>query len=202
MAPPARQRILDAAARLLRERGVSRLTTREIAQAADAAEGSITKNFGGKIGLLTALLSEELPELRAWREAATPPGKRPMRVVLVDLVDRGIDYYAASLPLVAGAVADRGLFTAYQKVNLDHGTGPHLAIDQIADYLSACREAGELPSTSDPYALALTLCGTAQAQAYTEYVSGPSALRGSRADRLTAIADILLAGAGQRPIPE
>lgn len=74
MAPPARRRILDAAARLLRERGLARLTTRQIAEAADAAEGSITKNFGGKIGLLIELLSQELPELRAWQEAATPPG--------------------------------------------------------------------------------------------------------------------------------
>ncbi len=61
MAAPARQRILDATALLLREKGIGRLTTREIAQAADAAEGSITKNFGGKLGLLTTLLSTDLP---------------------------------------------------------------------------------------------------------------------------------------------
>src|SRR5918997_1855997 len=99
MAPPARQRILAAAERLLRERGISRLTTREIAQAADAAEGSLTKNFGGKLGLLTTLLSRELPELRAWRAPATPPRERPLRTVFIDLLERGIDFYAASLPL-------------------------------------------------------------------------------------------------------
>ena len=43
MAPPARRRILDAAARLLRERGLARLTTRQIAEAADAGAWVIVK---------------------------------------------------------------------------------------------------------------------------------------------------------------
>ncbi|GAA5037978.1 AcrR family transcriptional regulator [Thermocatellispora tengchongensis] len=180
MAPPARQRILDATARLLRERGLARLTTREIAQAADVAEGSITKNFGGKIGLLIELLSQELPELRAWQQVATPPGQRPMRDVLIDLLWRGIDYYAASLPLIAGAAADQDLFAAYQKVNRDRGTGPHLALHQVAGYLAECREAGELPRDSDPHALALVLCGTARFEAYSGYISGGEALPGDR----------------------
>ncbi|WP_232665850.1 TetR/AcrR family transcriptional regulator [Pseudonocardia sp. TRM90224] len=194
MAPPARQRILTAADRLLRERGVSRLTTREIAQEADAAEGSLTKNFGGKLGLLTTLLSRELPELGAWRAAATPPGQRALRAVLVDLIERGIDFYAASLPLVAGAIADRDLFAKYQEVNAEAGTGPHLAINTVADYLTSCQQAGLLAPSADPYSLALALCGAAQAQAYTEYVVGPDALRGSRRDRAAALADTLLAG--------
>jgi AcrR family transcriptional regulator len=194
MAPPARQRILAAADRLLRERGVSRLTTREIAQAADAAEGSLTKNFGGKLGLLTTLLSQELPELHAWRAAATPPGERPLRTVLIEIIERGIDFYAASLPLVAGAIADHDLFTRYQEVNARSGTGPHLAIDGIADYLTSCRQAGLLAPTADTYALALALCGAAQAQAYTEYIAGAEVLRGSRRERAEALAGTLLAG--------
>jgi len=62
MSTPARQRILDAALGLIRQKGIGRVTTREIATAADAAEGSLFKNFGDKMGLLTELLSYELPE--------------------------------------------------------------------------------------------------------------------------------------------
>lgn len=196
MASQARQRILDATARLLRERGISRLTTREIAQAANAAEGSITKNFGGKLGLLIALLSRELPEARAWYDVLTPPGNRPMRSVLIDLVDRGIDYYTASLPLVAGAAADRELFREYQSVNRDNGTGPQLALDMVTEYLLRCQEAGELSTDRDPYSMALTLCGAAQVQAYTEFIGGPEALKGSRADRASSVADLLLSRPG------
>jgi len=40
MATPARQRILDAALGLIQQRGIGRVTTREIAMAAGTAEGS------------------------------------------------------------------------------------------------------------------------------------------------------------------
>jgi AcrR family transcriptional regulator len=50
MPAPARQRILDAALSLIQQRGIGRVTTREIAMAAGAAEGSLFKNFGDKMG--------------------------------------------------------------------------------------------------------------------------------------------------------
>ena len=50
MPTPARRRILDAALNLIQRRGIGRITTREIAVAAGAAEGSLFKNFGDKNG--------------------------------------------------------------------------------------------------------------------------------------------------------
>jgi len=103
MPAPARQRILDAALRLIQERGIGRVTTREIALAAGAAEGSLFKNFGDKMGLLTALLSYELPENQAWRAVAieAPPGHGDLVAGLVLFMERAIDYYAATLPITA-----------------------------------------------------------------------------------------------------
>ncbi|MEU7279644.1 helix-turn-helix domain-containing protein [Streptomyces sp. NPDC045431] len=201
MVPPARQRILDATARLIREHGVARLTTRQIAEAADAAEGSITKNFGGKAGLLRALFSEELPELRAWQAAATPPGRRPLRAALTDLIARGIDYYTAALPLLAMAQADHDLLAAHREADAAHGTGLQLAIDQITAYLTACQDAGQITPSADPYALAITLCGAADLQAYTEHLAGPGALRGTREHRVAALVDTLLPAAAPPVAP-
>jgi AcrR family transcriptional regulator len=45
MPTPARQRILDAALGLIQQNGIGRVTTREIAM---AAEGNLFKNFGTK----------------------------------------------------------------------------------------------------------------------------------------------------------
>ena len=61
MASPARQRILDAALGLIRERGIGRVTTKEIALAADAAKGSLFKSFGDK----TIGAAHRAAELRA-----------------------------------------------------------------------------------------------------------------------------------------
>jgi AcrR family transcriptional regulator len=44
VATPARQRILDAALGLIQQKGIGQVTTREIAMAAGAAEGSLLSN--------------------------------------------------------------------------------------------------------------------------------------------------------------
>jgi AcrR family transcriptional regulator len=44
MPTPARRRIVDTALSLIQQRGIGRVTTREIAMAAGTAEGSLFKN--------------------------------------------------------------------------------------------------------------------------------------------------------------
>ena len=130
MPTPARQRILDAALGLIRERGIGRVTTREIALAAGAAEGSLFKNFGDKMGLLTELLSYELPENQAWRAVAVeaPPGQGDLVAGLVLFMERAIDYYAAALLLTAGSLADRELLRRHQALNRERSSGPRLTL--------------------------------------------------------------------------
>jgi AcrR family transcriptional regulator len=187
MAQPARERLLEAAARLIRERGMARVTTREIAEAAGTAEGSLFKNFGDKMGLLTTLLSQELPENRAWRDAATGPGPGDLETRLSRLMERAIDFYSASLPLVAGSVADSDLLRRQQAVNREAGTGPQLAIDAMDAVFRTWQKAGQLGPDTDTYSLALLFCGSAQLQAYVEYLAGPDGLRGTRGERTAAL---------------
>lgn len=50
-----RQEILDAAARIFAEQGYANATTREVADAADIAEGTLYNYFGGKREILLAI---------------------------------------------------------------------------------------------------------------------------------------------------
>ena len=182
MPSPARQRILEAALGLIRERGIGRVTTKEIALAAGAAEGSLFKNFGDKMGLLTELLSYELPENQAWRAVAieAPPGHGDLAAALVLFMERAIDFYAAALPLVAGSFADRELLRRHQERNRQRGTGPQLALQACADYLHGWQESGHLDAAADPYAMAVALCGGALMYAWTEQLAGAGQVRGGR----------------------
>ena len=182
MSGPARQRILDAALALIRERGIGRVTTKEIALAAGAAEGSLFKNFGDKMGLLTELLSYELPENRAWRAVAieAPPGRGDLAAALVLFMERAIDFYAAVLPLIAGSFADRELLRRHQERNRHRGTGPQLALQSCADYLHGWQESGHLDTAADPYAIAVALCGGALMCAWTDQLAGAGQVRGGR----------------------
>ena len=189
MPTPARQRILDAALVLIRERGIGRVTTKEIALAAGAAEGSLFKNFGDKMGLLTELLTQELPENRAWRAvpAEAPPGRGDLAAALTVFMDRAIDFYAAALPLVAGSFADRELLRRQQERNRQRGTGPHLALQASADYLRGWQESGQLDVAADPYAMAVALCGAALMYAWTEQLAGAGEVRGGRDGLIRAL---------------
>jgi AcrR family transcriptional regulator len=70
------EQILDAAARLFAERGFHRTTTKDIAQAADVAEGTLYNYFETKNDLLFAILSRlsesELPQAGLVPGAAGP----------------------------------------------------------------------------------------------------------------------------------
>ena len=189
MPTPARQRILDAALALIRERGIGRVTTKEIALAAGAAEGSLFKNFGDKMGLLTELLTQELPESRAWRAvpAEAPPGRGDLAAALVLFMERAIDFYAAALPLVAGSFADRELLRRQQERNRQRGTGPQLAYVASADYLREWQETGHLDAAADPYAMAVALCGAALMYAWTDQLAGAGQVPGSRGGLIRAL---------------
>ena len=56
--PLKRQAILQAAIRLLSEKGADASTTREIAERADTTERTLFKHFGSKAGLIQAALDE------------------------------------------------------------------------------------------------------------------------------------------------
>jgi len=189
MPAPARQRILDAALGLIRDRGIGRVTTKDIALAAGAAEGSLFKNFGDKMGLLTELLSQDLPENRAWRAvpAEAPPGHGDLATALVLFMERAIDFYTAALPLVAGSFADRELLRRQQERNRQRGTGPQLALQASADYLRGWQESGHLDAAADPYAMAVALCGAALMYAWTDQLAGAGHVRGGRDDLIRAL---------------
>ena len=191
MPAPARQRILDAALRLIQERGIGRVTTREIALAAGAAEGSLFKNFGDKMGLLTALLSYELPENQAWRAVAieAPPGHGDLVAGLVLFMERAIDYYAAALPITAGSLADRELLRRHQALNRERGSGPQLALEASVDCLRGWQDAGYLDRSADLYAVAVALCGGALICAYIEQLAGPGQIRGGRDGLIHSLID-------------
>lgn len=78
------EQILDAAARLFAERGFHRTTTRDIAQAADVAEGTLYNYFETKNDLLFAILSR-LSESELPQAGLVPGAARPTQVSAGDV---------------------------------------------------------------------------------------------------------------------
>src|SRR6202051_4953456 len=81
-----RQEILDATGRLIRNRGLARVTTREIAREAGCAEGTLYKHFENKDDLFLAVVMEP------WRrfETALDPAAAAHTAIAKNLGQIGI----------------------------------------------------------------------------------------------------------------
>src|SRR5579883_2178780 len=66
------QALVDAASAIFAEQGYDAATTREIAERAACAEGLIHRYFGGKQGLLLAVLERKVKDLTAEYCACAP----------------------------------------------------------------------------------------------------------------------------------
>lgn len=76
--PKARQRVLDAARRIVEERGAGHLTFDELARESGVTRGGITYHFPTKEDLLRGLIEADIQH---WDSAAAPPSDLPQGCV-------------------------------------------------------------------------------------------------------------------------
>jgi AcrR family transcriptional regulator len=72
--PKARQRVLDAARRIVQERGAGHLTFEELARVSEVTRGGITYHFPTKEDLLRGLIEADIEQ---WESASLPPEDMP-----------------------------------------------------------------------------------------------------------------------------
>ena len=137
-----RQGLLDAAARLVRERGVAAVTYRDIAAEAGASDSVLLRHFGSKNELISEAVIEpfttalEQLVVTRRRDLAGPPGRDPLpvrRVFLVELHE-----------ILAG---NRSLVRALLAAEASGVEDPVLvpALRRLREVLGALSEAGEEP---------------------------------------------------------
>jgi AcrR family transcriptional regulator len=87
--------ILAAAARVFADKGYANTTTKEIAEAADVAEGTLYNYFGGKREILLAIVHEGQAPIEALLQDVQRLQGRDDMVILVK---RGLDVFMSQLP--------------------------------------------------------------------------------------------------------
>src|SRR5258708_15395586 len=100
-----RKQILDAAQRLIETGGFTHLTTREIAQKAGCAEGTIFKHFKRKDDLCLAVVLENSPKFKN-AIIQKRAGKGSVRKNLEDIALAAIPCCEKLIPLAASLFAD------------------------------------------------------------------------------------------------
>ncbi|NYI05738.1 TetR/AcrR family transcriptional regulator [Allostreptomyces psammosilenae] len=173
-----RERILDAAAEILRTRGVVQATTKEIARAAEVSEPTLYKYFGDKERLLLAVLEERLPGLS---RVPLRPGEGDVEQNLAQLAHAVLDFYQRSIPMLGALLADPQRMAAHRVAMGRHGAGPDRPVTALAGYLRAEQAIGRLGADADPDAAASLLIGACFHEAFLRcYAHGPGATAAPR----------------------
>src|SRR6266508_2350800 len=137
-----RRRLVDAAERVLRAKGLARATTKEIAREAGLAEGTLYLHFADKLDLLRAVQEKLLH----------PPAKAGTRTVeanLTEVAEQALVLHRDLLLVGSGLFADPELLERFRVRMRELGGGPHKAYGPIVAYLEAERAFGRVDAGAD-----------------------------------------------------
>lgn len=175
----ARERILDAAAEVMREHGVAHATTKQIARAAGCSEALLYKHFPDKEQILLHVLQERMP-------AFTPtaaPGEKTVENNLVAIAHGALRFYRHAFPMMASMVAQPRLMATVRTSLARYGAGPQHPVTALAGYIAAEQDLGRVSAETDPDTTAALLMGACFQQAFLRYYSdGPDFTESNAAD--------------------
>jgi AcrR family transcriptional regulator len=214
--PDTRDRILDAAAHVMRTRGFARTTTKEIARAAGYSEATLYKNFQDKTDLFLAVLRERLPSLGSTLSAlsagidagasapagvsapagppAGPAASESLAGRLTATARGAIAFYEASFPISASVFSEPELLAAHHAAVTRQGAGPQYPLEALARYLRLEQELGRIRAGADCAAAASLLLGSCFQYAFLRCFAQLPPDPDAAGAHATAIVATLLAG--------
>jgi len=193
MEPDTRTRIVEAAARLLRDKGISATTTREIARTAGLSDTAIYSHFKSRGELLKALIPASLVDYKGSAEAFLKRvGQGTVKGNLKFLMNLARDYFRDASPKIALILAEPELFNDACGRPISPGTSAK-AQTFMADYLRAEQRVGRINADADAGAIGTILLATAFYEGFTAGLLG-TAFTAARPSSADEIVDALMVG--------
>jgi AcrR family transcriptional regulator len=171
MAGDTRYRILDAAEKLIQLKGLSRVTTKDIARETGLSEGALYRHFDHKEEIFFALMMKHLPALfEAFQ--THPAGTGTIRENLEAIVLATIHYYEQILPMSASFLADTELLAQFREaVQSIHG-GPQSLFERVAAYIEGEQQLGRIGQHIPALCLAGLLLGPCFQRVFIQQLMG------------------------------
>lgn len=169
-----RERLIDAAERIIRERGIGAVTTKEVARETGLAEATLYRHFPDKTALLLAVFGERMPGnfLAQIGGLAARAGTGTVVAQLETLVVAALTFFVQTAPLSAAAAADPALAARHYARLRDLGTGPDVAQRALVDYLRAEQGLGRVHAGANVEMAGAVLLGVCFQQAHARHLLG------------------------------
>jgi AcrR family transcriptional regulator len=192
-----RQTLIQAALEVFGRRGYAQATTREIAQLAGVAEGTIYRHFPDKQALFHAVFVEAasgpLEQLRLFPDRA---GTATLRDSLADLLDLLGSMQEVTAPLMASLAADEVLAESFAAHVSHEGLeqfDPATPMTVTAAYVAAEQRLGRIRDDLDPAEAAALIAAVPLAQGIARTL-GVGAARLPASSARSATIEILARG--------
>ena len=175
-----RRQIVEAAERLIADRGLKGATTRAIAERAGCAEGSIYRYFPDKHALFMEVVRTSSPEFPALVDSLLDrAGQGTVRRTLEEVAIAALGFYRSIMPMAAGAMAERDLLMEQRRHFQETKRGPMHAIGILAGYVRKEQRLGRILDRLSADHVARALLGTCFAQAFMMDLLGEEAALGT-----------------------
>ena len=189
-----RDRILDAAAHVMRTRGFARTTTKQIARAAGYSEATLYKHFTDKSDLFLAVLHERLPGSASFPALLDEHGDGSLRDRLAAAAAGAITFYQASFPVSASIFSEPDLLAAHRAAVTRRGLGPQRPVEMLAGFLRDEQRRGAVRDGADCDAAAALLLGACFQYAFLRAFAQRPADPEAAGEFAQSVTDTLLGG--------
>jgi len=187
-----RQQILDAAERVVKKRGLARVTARDIAREAGYADGTLYTHFVHKEDIFLAVILENLPQLGASLEENV--GKRTVNANLEDVVFSALSFYEEIIPLTASFFADSELMLRYREKIHEQNGGPQRSYDFLIRYIQEEQRLGRVDEHIDPTSVAVLLLGASFQYVFFQLFMGENTLSVAKQEFVKNLVQTLMQG--------
>jgi AcrR family transcriptional regulator len=168
-----RDTILDAAASVMREQGLAKTTTKEIARAAGFSEATLYKHFQDKEELFVEVLRARLPSfvplVKSLNDTA---GQGTVRDNLLAAARAAVAFYYSGFPMNASIFSEPQLLARHRDTLAKRNMGPHRAVDGLAGYLEKEQQLGRVAAEVAASAAAALLLGACFQHAFLLHFAG------------------------------
>lgn len=147
-----RARVLDAARRVLSERGIARLRVDAVAREAGLSVGALYRHFRGREDLILAVILDSLPPVR---ELALAPAVDV--AALIELVLAVYEHETRMAAVAVTVLADEVLHSRFRQAVAAAPGDPHDFTRMLQQALERHRSAGQLRADLNPAQAAATI---------------------------------------------
>src|SRR6266568_4847922 len=171
MAGETRQKILDATQKLIQLKGLSRVTTKEIARETGLSEGALYRHFEHKEEVFFAIIAQHLPTLLG-SFGTHLPGTADVQTNLKAIMLAAMDYFGKLIPMSASFLADTELLAQYRKKMSQIAGGPQKIEELLSTYLEEEKQLGRIQAQIASKEIAILLLGACFQFTYLHHLMG------------------------------